>query len=151
LRLPECGAHDDRQRCPRTILTGTEGPSEQRPRPKHIEEGVRHGALSSPRAATVGKQNVDGNRPVRRAAERDALESPGLPTEFQILVVGELAGRIPELRPHHDQPLGLRHVHRLEQHRFDDAEHRGAGADSQREGEDGSERQRWLFRQTSDG
>jgi hypothetical protein len=50
-----------------------------------------------------------------------------------VLVVSELASRLSELRPHHNQPASPRDVHRFQEQRFDDAERRGARADSQRQ------------------
>ena len=74
---------------------------------------------------------------------------------FPIEIIRRRNGELRKLRQlrfadHHD-PVGIGIIERPEQHRVDDGENRGAGADTEREREDGDDGEARRFEELTKG
>jgi hypothetical protein len=145
-------AQHEHTRCRRIVFVGTEGAAEQWLRAERIEECRRDGAHRN--ANRFGAANPQRARPINRADKRDAFERVGTLADVEVVAERHLTdGMVARdvARPQHDDACWLVEAEWAQQHRLDDAEHRGAGADADSEHHHGGDRQPSLLQQGANG
>ncbi len=138
--------HDDHRRI-RLIVFRSKRASKERTRAKHVE--VRAGDHRAGERDRLSA--IDGHRaaPGCGADERDLFERTHARAQLAGVIVRELAYSAVLSRPHDDDAVGRIDAERRKQHGLNDAEHRRAGPDADRERPDRGGGEAWFPAQAS--
>ena len=149
--------HDDRRLADEAIVVAVEEPPERRLLLQHLEVVARdHEALRVLRLALERK--VGAEEQMRRDAREDRLDLLQIAehgvAEDRVAVArlaARLRSRLGPGRREIDQPAGLRHRHRLEQHLVETGENGRVGANPERERDDRDRRHERRLEQHAEG
>ena len=147
LLAPERLGDHGRQRPCRLLLVGCKQSTGTRLRTKRLEESRRHAV-----DRRVVADAIQRDAHLAASEVRERLEALAL--RFPVMEVGRRnrhrsqARFRPQIR-HRDDAIGVRIRQRPQHHRVDDAEHGRRGADPEREGQNGREREGGLSRKAA--